>query len=67
MKLSKVQEKVLGKMEIGVDYSACDLKCSLVTLNALRKKRMITITYNGAGSYPFPRLGIKWQILDGAE
>ncbi len=67
MKLSKVQEKVLGKMEIGVDYSAYDLGCSLATLIALEKKDLIAQAYMGIGSFYSPRTDIEWQIIDWDE
>ena len=64
MKLSKVQQETLDKMDIGQDYTAYDLQCSMATLQALRKKKLVTITYENNGAFTFPRTNIDWQKVD---
>ncbi len=66
MKLSKAQEKMLDKMEAGIEYSAYDLQCSLPTLRSLRDKGLIT-SRTGVGSFTFPRNGIMWKIKEENE
>ncbi len=67
MKLSKAQKKTLDKMEVGVDYTAYDLQCSLATLKALGDKEVIGITYMGIGNFYSPRTDIQWQKFDDEE
>ncbi len=64
MKLSKAQQRALNKMEVGVDYSAYSLGCSLATLIALGKRDLISQIYMGTGSFYSPRTDIEWQIID---
>ncbi len=51
-------------MEVGVDYSAYDLQCSLSTLYAMDHKGAIKRVDDGLGSSFFPRTAIEWQIIE---
>jgi hypothetical protein len=65
MKLSKAQQRVLDSMESREWYCAYDLRCSLATLNALRKRGLvISKGVSDLGSFAFPRIGIKWQKVE---
>lgn len=60
MKLSKLQEEALERMELGKWYSAYGLQVSLGTLEALGRKGKVKVR-RGLGSIFSPRTEIKFM------
>lgn len=63
MKLSDTQKKVIEKMEPGKWYCAYILQASLATLDALKKKGVLT-SRSGLGSIFSPRTGVEFSLAD---
>ena len=55
MELTETQKEVLSKMEIGKQYSAYYLQCSIATLRALRSEGFVKCLHRGGGSIFMPR------------
>jgi hypothetical protein len=61
MGISKKQKEVLEKMKPEQWYCAYDLRCSLATLDALKRRGLVEAK-SGLGAGFSPRTEIKWKI-----
>ena len=62
MKLSKIQKRTLSMMEIGIWYSAYDLKIPIGTLRTLRDKKILE-SRQELGSMYSPQTEIKFRRI----
>jgi len=63
MKLTKVQQETLNKMEKGKWHNAYELKVSLNTVYALQRKGLVKVK-RGLGSMWYPRLHVQFKKVD---
>ena len=61
MKLSKTQQDILAKMQLGQWYTSYGLQCRISTLHALVNKGLLT-SKHGLGSIWSPQTSIRFQL-----
>jgi len=64
MKTTKAQNKVLEKMTVGHWYSAYVLQCSIATLNALAKKKIVERSGGAVGCMFCPRTSTQFKLKE---
>ena len=66
MKLSKVQRETIAKMGNGKHYCAYNLQCSLSTLRALERRKLVKST-NTHGYLVSPQTAILFSLTDAGK